>query len=87
MNLMKSHSYLMEVDALAVRSCLYLMSIDELVECSININPELLDMLHVFVNKVPEDISYNSFEVKWKHKMKVIHFRIIVHFSKLINVH
>ncbi|XP_042247797.1 E3 ubiquitin-protein ligase rnf213-alpha [Thunnus maccoyii] len=62
MNLMKSHSYLMEVDALAVRSCLYLMSIDELVECSININPELLDMLHVFVNKVPEDIGYNSFE-------------------------
>ncbi|KAM7386926.1 hypothetical protein PAMA_009514 [Pampus argenteus] len=61
-NLIKSHSYLMEVDTLAVRSCLYLMSIDELMECSSNINAELLDMLQVFLNKAPQDITYTASE-------------------------
>lgn len=62
----------MEVDALAVRSCLYMMSIEELVECSINVNCELLDMLHVFLNKVPQDITYSVFEVSGTRNLKVI---------------
>ncbi|XP_044037270.1 E3 ubiquitin-protein ligase rnf213-alpha [Siniperca chuatsi] len=62
MNAMKSHSHLMEVDALLVRSCLYLMPFDGLMECIININTELLDVLHVFTNKAPLDISYSNFQ-------------------------
>ncbi|XP_062293931.1 E3 ubiquitin-protein ligase rnf213-alpha isoform X2 [Scomber scombrus] len=62
LNLTKSHSYLMKVDALAVRSCLYLLTIEELVECSINVNCELLDILHFFMNKVPQDITYSVFQ-------------------------
>ncbi|XP_023265809.1 E3 ubiquitin-protein ligase RNF213 [Seriola lalandi dorsalis] len=61
-NLMTRHSHLMEVDALLVRSCLHLMSIDELMECTINIKAELLDMLHVFTQKAPQDITYSNFE-------------------------
>lgn len=62
--LMKNHSHLMEVDALLVRSCLYLMPFDEMMECVNNINTELLDILHVLTNKFPQDISYSNFEVK-----------------------
>ncbi|XP_071329691.1 E3 ubiquitin-protein ligase rnf213-alpha [Trachinotus anak] len=62
-NLMKTYSHLMEVDALLVRSCLYLMSIDDLVECTININAELFDMLHVFTNKAPQDITHSNFQI------------------------
>lgn len=66
-NVMKNHSHLMRVDTLSARSCLYLMPMDDLVECSININPELLDMLHVFTNIVPTEITAISFQVsiKW----------------------
>ncbi|XP_069558951.1 E3 ubiquitin-protein ligase rnf213-alpha [Brachyistius frenatus] len=56
-NVMKNRSHLMEVDALSARSCLYLMSLSDLMECSININNELLDMLQVFTIKTPQDIS------------------------------
>lgn len=63
MNVMKSHSHLMEVDPLLVRSCLYLMPFDELTECAININIELLDMLHVFLNKAPQDINPSTVTV------------------------
>uniref|UniRef100_A0AAX7TSP4 RING-type E3 ubiquitin transferase n=1 Tax=Astatotilapia calliptera TaxID=8154 RepID=A0AAX7TSP4_ASTCA len=56
-NVMKNRSHLMEVDALLLRSCLYLMSLDELTECSTELKAELLDMLHVFLNKVPQDIT------------------------------
>lgn len=66
-NVMKSHSHLMEVDAFLVRSCLYLMPFDNLMECVTNINTELLDMLHVFTIKAPQDISYSNFQVKWTH--------------------
>lgn len=62
MDLLKSRSHLVEVDALVVRSCLYLLNIDELMECSIRVNVELLDMLTVFSHKSP-DISYISAEV------------------------
>ncbi|XP_051243364.1 LOW QUALITY PROTEIN: E3 ubiquitin-protein ligase rnf213-alpha-like [Dicentrarchus labrax] len=62
LNALKNYSHLMEVDALLVRSCLYLVSLDELMECVINTNTELLDILHVFTFKAPVDISYSNFE-------------------------
>lgn len=54
----------MEVDALLVRSCLYLMPFDGLTECILNFDTELLDILYVFTNKAPQDISYSNFQVK-----------------------
>lgn len=62
-NVMKNRSHLMEVDALLLRSCLYLMSLDELTECSTELKAELLDMLHVFLNKVPQDITGGNMQV------------------------
>ncbi|GLD49345.1 E3 ubiquitin-protein ligase rnf213-alpha-like protein, partial [Lates japonicus] len=84
MNLMKSHSHLMEVDALLVRSCLYLMSIDDLVECAININTELLDMLHVFTNKAPQEITYSNFQTKSEGRL-FERLKINWKFGKLIS--
>lgn len=63
MNVMKNYSHLMEVDTLLVRSCLFLMPVDELMECIRNMNPQLLDLLHVFTNKVPQDIAASSSQV------------------------
>lgn len=60
----------MEIDALLVRSFLYLMSLDELLECSHTFNAELLEMLHIFTNKAPLDIEYSNFQVKWNHELK-----------------
>ncbi|XP_070836494.1 E3 ubiquitin-protein ligase rnf213-alpha [Chaetodon trifascialis] len=61
-NMIKSHSHLIEVDALIVKSCLYLMPFDELMECvtNINVNIELLDMLHVFINMAPPDVTAST---------------------------
>ncbi|XP_063327964.1 E3 ubiquitin-protein ligase rnf213-alpha [Pelmatolapia mariae] len=59
---MKNHSHLMEVDALLVRSCLYLMSLDELIECSTELKAELLDVLHVFFNKAPQEITFSTMQ-------------------------
>ncbi|XP_054615147.1 E3 ubiquitin-protein ligase rnf213-alpha isoform X2 [Dunckerocampus dactyliophorus] len=61
-NLMKKHRHLMEVDALAVRSCLYLMSVSDLKEYSFNMNVQLLDILHVFTNKASREISFGNYE-------------------------
>ncbi|XP_033998788.1 E3 ubiquitin-protein ligase rnf213-alpha isoform X3 [Trematomus bernacchii] len=60
-NLMKSHSHLMEVDALFVRSCMFLIPLDDLMECNL-IDIELLDMLHVFTNKAPLDITSSNYQ-------------------------
>ncbi|XP_034046727.1 E3 ubiquitin-protein ligase rnf213-alpha [Thalassophryne amazonica] len=60
--IIKTYNHLMRVDPLVARACLYFMSLDELEECSIEINIELLDMLHVFTNKAPLEISYSNFE-------------------------
>lgn len=57
LNVMEKHSHLMEVDPLLVRSCLCLMPFDGLTECLTSINIELLDILQVFLNKAPQEIS------------------------------
>ncbi|XP_010769191.1 E3 ubiquitin-protein ligase rnf213-alpha [Notothenia coriiceps] len=60
-NLMKNNSHLMEVDALFVRSCMFLIPLDDLMECNL-IDIELLDMLHVFTNKAPQDITSSNYQ-------------------------
>lgn len=60
--LLKNHSHLMEVDTLLVRSCLYLMSLDELIESSTELKAELLDVLHVFFNKAPQEITFSTMQ-------------------------
>ncbi|XP_054463285.1 E3 ubiquitin-protein ligase rnf213-alpha [Anoplopoma fimbria] len=61
-NVVKSQSHLLEVDALLVRACLCLMPFDGLTDCVFNIETELLDTLYVFTNKAPQDISYSNFQ-------------------------
>ncbi|KAK7926008.1 hypothetical protein WMY93_008318 [Mugilogobius chulae] len=62
-NLMKKHLYLKEIDVLVVRSWLYIISLGELLDCSLHLEPELLDILHIFNAKVPKNISYFTFKV------------------------
>uniref|UniRef100_A0A3P9LF72 Uncharacterized protein n=1 Tax=Oryzias latipes TaxID=8090 RepID=A0A3P9LF72_ORYLA len=61
--MMKDHSHLMEVDSLLIRSCLFLMSFDKLMEFMKDLNAELLDVLLVVTQKVPQEITVSSFEV------------------------
>lgn len=60
---MEKQSHLMEVDPLLVRSCLYLMPFDDLTQCVNSIKIELLDILQVFLNKVPQDIYADTVSV------------------------
>ncbi|XP_062264891.1 E3 ubiquitin-protein ligase rnf213-alpha [Platichthys flesus] len=60
MNVIKNHRHLMEVDALLTRSCLFLLTVDELIDWIGNIDIELLDILLVFLNKAPHDVSYSN---------------------------
>uniref|UniRef100_A0A3Q2E155 RING-type E3 ubiquitin transferase n=1 Tax=Cyprinodon variegatus TaxID=28743 RepID=A0A3Q2E155_CYPVA len=64
-NVIKNNSHLMKVDPLLIRSFLYLMPLDEQLECS-DLNPELLDMLHVFTNKIPQDTWNNIISINFK---------------------
>lgn len=66
LNLMKTNLHLVEVDRLLARSWMFLMSVDELVECSTNFHIELLDMLQLFTLKAPADISYSNSTVSVK---------------------
>ncbi|KAK7926035.1 hypothetical protein WMY93_008345 [Mugilogobius chulae] len=61
-NLMKKHLYLKDIDVLVVRSWLYIISLGELLDCSLHLKPELLDILHIFNAKFPKNISYLNFE-------------------------
>ncbi|XP_072299402.1 E3 ubiquitin-protein ligase rnf213-alpha-like [Eucyclogobius newberryi] len=61
-NLMKNHLHLGVMDVLVVRSWLCLLSLSELLEGSIALKPELLDLLHIFSLKVPKQITYYNFE-------------------------
>ncbi|XP_066499023.1 E3 ubiquitin-protein ligase rnf213-alpha [Hoplias malabaricus] len=60
LNLMKGNLHLVEIDRLLPRSWTCLVTIDDLMECSTNVHVELLDMLQIFSQKVPADISYSS---------------------------
>ncbi|XP_043106269.1 E3 ubiquitin-protein ligase rnf213-alpha-like isoform X2 [Puntigrus tetrazona] len=59
LNLMDTHRHLVEVDKPLARSWMYLMTVDELVECSSIIHAELLDILQLFTMKCPSDISFS----------------------------
>lgn len=61
---LKSHSYLMDVDPVLVRSCLYLIPFDNLEDFAGQVNVELLDMLVVVLSKTPADITASSVTVR-----------------------
>uniref|UniRef100_A0A3B1KA78 Uncharacterized protein n=1 Tax=Astyanax mexicanus TaxID=7994 RepID=A0A3B1KA78_ASTMX len=63
LNLMKGNLHLVEMDRLVSRSWLYLMHIEELMECSTVVHVELLDMLQIFILKAPSDIFYSNYTV------------------------
>lgn len=71
LNLMKTHAYLVEVDKLLARSWMYLMTVDELVECSSIIQAELLDILQLFTIKCPTDINYLTSTVSIKPSQQI----------------
>ncbi|XP_016375895.1 E3 ubiquitin-protein ligase rnf213-alpha-like, partial [Sinocyclocheilus rhinocerous] len=60
LDLMKAHAHLVEVDRLLARSWMYLMTLDELVECDSFIHAELLDILQLFTMKCPKEISNST---------------------------
>lgn len=73
-NVLKSHSYLINMDPILVRSCLYMIQFDDLVECAGQVNVELLDMLVVVFNNTPADISSSSVTVKGSWGLKMMSF-------------
>ncbi|RXN03111.1 E3 ubiquitin-protein ligase RNF213-alpha-like protein [Labeo rohita] len=66
LSLMKTHEHLVAVDRLLARSWMYLMTIDELVECDSFIHAELLDILQLFTMKCPKEISKPTSTSVWK---------------------
>lgn len=75
---LKNHSYLMNVDPLLVRSCLYLIPFDVLVDFAGQVNVELLDMLVVVLNHTPADITASSVTVREAGFLIGYKFEIIV---------
>ena len=61
---MSRNKHLVEIDPLTARSWMCLMPIDQLVECSLITNIQLLDILHIFDQKTSLDITYNNYQVK-----------------------
>lgn len=72
LNLMMNHGHLVEVDKLLARSWMYLMTVDELVECSSIIQAELLDILQIFTMKCPIDINYLTSTVSTNPSQEII---------------
>ncbi|XP_048046866.1 E3 ubiquitin-protein ligase rnf213-alpha isoform X2 [Megalobrama amblycephala] len=60
LNLMKANGHLADIDRLLTRSWMYLMTVEELVECSSIFHVELLDILQLFTMKCPNDINYST---------------------------
>lgn len=73
-NALKSRSYLIKMDPILVRSCLYLIPPDDLVEFAGQVNVELLDMLVFVFNNTPLDISSHSVTVKGSWGLKRMPF-------------
>ncbi len=73
LNLMKTHSHLVEIDRLLARSWMFLMTVNELVECSSYIHAELLDILLIFTMKFPKEISNSASTVSVKLSQKNNH--------------
>ncbi|CAB1319090.1 unnamed protein product [Coregonus sp. 'balchen'] len=60
LNLIKANGHLVEMDRLAARSWMCLLTVEDLVEYSSIIKVELLDMLHVFTMKAPVSVSTSN---------------------------
>lgn len=75
---LRSHSYLIDVDPVLVRSCLYLIPFDDLVDFAGQVNVELLDMLVVVLNNSPAEITSSSVTVREAGFLKGYDFEIKV---------
>lgn len=73
---LRSHSYLIDVDPVLVRSFLYLIPFDDLVDFAGQVNVELLDMLVGILNHTPADITYSSVTVRETAFLKGYNFEI-----------
>lgn len=71
LNLMKGNGHLVEIDRLLARSWIYLMTVDEFVECSSIFHVELLDILQLFTMKCPNDINYSTSTVSIKSSPEI----------------
>ncbi|KAL0993465.1 hypothetical protein UPYG_G00108340 [Umbra pygmaea] len=60
LKVIKENGHLVEIDRMVGRSWMYLTTVEDLVECNILINVELLDLLQLFTLKAPQDISYSN---------------------------
>lgn len=74
MKIINSHRHLIEIDPILLRSYLYLIPFDELLECNGKLHIELLDMLDIFLHKAPADISFATVKVRG-NKVKINVFR------------
>ncbi|KAJ8251475.1 hypothetical protein GJAV_G00221740, partial [Gymnothorax javanicus] len=62
-NMMEKNRHLFEVDTLLARSCLWLMTVEELVECSSIAQAGLLDLLQAFYLRTPAEVTYSCSHV------------------------
>lgn len=76
MKLLRSHSYLIDVDPVLVRSCLYMMTFEDLTDFAEKVNVELLDMLVIVLNKTPADITMGSVMVSKARFLRGYNFEI-----------
>lgn len=78
LKVLKGRSYLIKMDPILVRACLYLIPHDDLVECAGQVNVELLDMLVFVYNNTPTDIRSHSVTVKgsWALKWMFLSFKM-----------
>ena len=67
LNLIKANGHLVEMDRLASRSWMCLLTVEDLVEYSSIVEVELLDMLLVFTVKAPVSVSTSNNGVSSNH--------------------
>ncbi|XP_063075937.1 E3 ubiquitin-protein ligase rnf213-alpha [Engraulis encrasicolus] len=60
LNSLKKHPHLLKIDLLLARSVMSQLTLEDLTANSAMLNPELLDLLHIFHQKVPSSLSHMS---------------------------
>ncbi|XP_069050628.1 E3 ubiquitin-protein ligase rnf213-alpha isoform X2 [Lepisosteus oculatus] len=63
MKVMTANKHLVEVDRLVSRSWMCLLNLEDLAEYSSSVPVDLLDILHGFMFKLKQEISYSNYEV------------------------
>ncbi|KAJ8245185.1 hypothetical protein GJAV_G00274170 [Gymnothorax javanicus] len=75
-NLMKSHSHLFMGRFCWFRSCFWVMTLEEFVECGSIVQAGLLDLLQAFYLKAPTDMTSGSTEHCTNARRAGIHFQL-----------